>query len=110
MYRKLNVYKKSVEITIEVYRATKKFPKEELFGLVSQMRRCATSIPSNIAEGSKFTNKKFFQFIRISIGSDCELRTQMEISNKLEYLENGLYVELEEKLTEIIKMLHGMIK
>lgn len=110
MYRKLNVYKQSIEISLDIYKVTKEFPKSELFGLVSQMRRCSISIASNLAEGSKFSGKKFIQFIRISIGSAAELRTQLEISNNLGFIENNSHKILEEKTTEIIKMLHGLIK
>ena len=86
-YRDLVVWQKSVELSVEIYKITSKFPKDELYGLVSQMRRSAVSIPSNIAEGkNRGTRKDFAQFLRISYGSGAELETQLEIAHQLQYL------------------------
>lgn len=75
-FRNLIVWSKSKSLVAEVYKATQKFPKEELFGLTSQIRRSAISIPSNIAEGSyRGSEKEFMQFLRISYGSGAELET-----------------------------------
>lgn len=110
-HKELIVWQKSMNLVTEIYCITKTFPKEELFGLVSQMRRCAVSIPSNIAEGRKRgTEKDYRQFLLISLGSAAELETQLEISKRLHY---GNTVDLEKSeslLLEILKMLSVMIK
>lgn len=81
IYKDLEVWKQSMVLVTEVYQATGDFPKEELFGLVSQMRRAAVSIPSNIAEGCGRKNtKEYIQFLYISKGSLFELETQIEIA------------------------------
>lgn len=77
-YKNLDVWKKSFELAKVVYTTTKHFPKEELYGLVSQIRRAVVSLPSNIAEGSKRSSRKdFCQFLRIAQGSGAELETQL---------------------------------
>jgi len=92
----------------EVYRRTDNFPDSEKYGLTNQMRRCAVSIPSNIAEGAGRNSKKEFkQFLYISLGSISELETQLIISSKLNYLKNK---SLLDELNEIRKMLFGLIK
>lgn len=87
IYKDLEVWKQSMDLVVGVYKATGDFPKDELFGLVSQMRRAAVSIPSNIAEGCGRKNtKEFLQFLYISKGSLLELETQIEIAYRLKYL------------------------
>src|SRR3989344_5311138 len=82
-YKELIVWQKSVELVEHIYHLTKKFPKEEVYGLVSQMRRASVSIPSNIAEGRLRRSKKdFIQFLQIAFGSGAELETQIIISKK----------------------------
>lgn len=90
MYHKdLEAYKKSIEFVAKVYELTKKFPKEETYGLTSQLRRAAISIPSNIAEGSaRASNKQLLNFINIAIGSLAEIETQLEISLILGYIDD----------------------
>lgn len=110
-YKDLVVWKKSLELTKEIYITTESFPREELFGLTSQMRRSAVSIPSNIAEGrSRGTKKDFVQFLRIALGSATELQTQIEIVKLLPKMKHAQLLNSEKLLTEIIKMLHVMIK
>lgn len=110
-YKDLTVWKKAIELTREIYFITEGFPKEEIFGLTSQMRRCAVSIPSNIAEGrSRGTRKDFVQFLRIALGSATELQTQLEITKILPKTKNVSTEKSEILLIEIIKMLHGMIR
>lgn len=76
-YKELNIWKKSLNLAVDVYVLTQKFPAEEKFGLISQLRRCAVSVPSNIAEGAgRKSNKEFSQFLSISYGSLCEMDTQ----------------------------------
>ena len=84
-YKDLTVWQKAMDLVLMVYRITKLFPKEELFVLVSQMRRAAISIPSNIAEGyTRRTRKEYIQFVQTAFGSAAELETQLEISWRLE--------------------------
>ena len=79
-YRDLIVWEKAINLTVEIYKITENFPKEEIYGLTSQMRRSAVSIPSNIAEGrNRGTRKDFCNFLRIALGSCAELSTQIEI-------------------------------
>jgi four helix bundle protein len=110
-YKDLHVWKKSLELVKEIYSLTEKFPKEEIFGLTSQMRRSAVSVPSNIAEGrSRGTRKDFIQFLRIALGSATELQTQLEITKILPKTSSISVESSEKNLVEIIKMLHGMIR
>ena len=89
IHKDLDVWKKSMDLVEGVYRLTKSFPDSEKYGLTNQMRRCAVSIPSNIAEGAGRNSKKEFkQFLYISLGSISELETQLIISSKLNYLKN----------------------
>lgn len=108
-FKQLIVWQRSIELVREVYLITGNFPKEELYGLVSQMRRAAISIPSNIAEGKKrSTRKDFLQFLRIADGSAAELETQTIIAKGLYPKIDFLKAEL--LLTEVQKMLTTMIK
>jgi len=107
-YEKLTVWQKSMDLVEAIYHACEKFPKTEQFGLVSQMRRVAISIPSNIAEGSNRGSKKHFkQFLLIAFGSGAELETQIKLSSRLGYLENT--EKLDEQLLEVMKMLRSLI-
>jgi len=104
IYKDLEVWKQSMVLVTEVHQATGDFPKEELFGLVSQMRRAAVSIPSNIAEGCGRKNtKEYIQFLYISKGSLLELETQIEIAYRLNFLPNI------DAFTETIKRLRNMM-
>lgn len=108
-HKKLLVWKKSVDLVKLVYECTNTFPKSELFGLVSQMRRAAVSIPSNIAEGSlRDSNKDFIRFLLISLGSCSELETQIHIAKNIGFMKNEK--EVLEKTNEIIRMLSVLIK
>ncbi|MFP4487014.1 MAG: four helix bundle protein [Campylobacterales bacterium] len=107
-YRNLIVWQKSMELAKQVYLKTKNFPKEELYGLTSQIRRCAVSIPSNIAEGrGRQSNKEFVRFLQISLGSLFELQTQLELALEFDYVSN-IEDTLELSL-EIEKMLNSLI-
>ena len=87
-HRDLHAWRESIALAEIVYRATTTFPKAELFGLVSQLRRCAISIPSNIAEGAaRNSTREFVQFLGISCGSLSELETQIEVATRLGYLQ-----------------------
>lgn len=83
-YKKLEIWKEAIDLASSVYQLSKKFPKDEIFGLTSQLRRCGVSIPSNIAEGSgRNSNKEFLHFLGIARASCCELETQLIIAEKL---------------------------
>ncbi len=106
-HKDLIVWNKSMELVIATYKLSSKFPDEEKFGLTSQMRRAAVSVPSNIAEGAAINStKEYIRFLYIALGSLSELETQFLISNRLEYI-NDL---LEDVITEIRKMLLSLIK
>ena len=110
-YKELNVWQKSVELVIEVYRLCKCLPKEETYVLSDQMRRAAISIPSNIAEGqARNSDKDFVRFLYIAQGSRAELETQFEICKKLNYVSKDELLIAENYLTEIGKMLRNLIK
>ena len=107
-YKELVVWQKSIDLVEEIYKLTNQFPGHEKYGLSSQMRRAAISIPSNIAEGSRRKDMpEYMQFLRISDASSAELETQIIISRRL-YPEFD-YVPLEKLLQEIQKMLYGMM-
>ncbi len=108
-YKKLIVWQKAISLVENVYRMTRSFPKEEIFGLVSQMRRCAVSIPSNIAEGSRRTSIERKNFLRIAFGSASELETQIEIGRRLEYIDMKTFENSSELLTEVLTRLNKMI-
>src|SRR3954451_22493418 len=94
-YRDLLVWQKGMQLVTSVYQAVKMFPRDEVYGLTSQLRRCAVSIPSNIAEGhSRSTRKEFLRFLEISLGSLFELQTQLEIAKNLSYLAGEAYAGL----------------
>ena len=108
-HRKLDVWKKSMDFAKHVYQATKTFPKSEIYGLSSQMRRAAVSIPSNLAEGAARKGKKeFSQYLNIAQGSISEIDTQIELSFILNFLEKNLYNDLMDELNTISKMLFGL--
>jgi four helix bundle protein len=109
-FRDLQVWEKAHRLTLEVYKFTVKFPIDERFGLISQMRRCAASIPANIAEGcGRRGNGEFHKFLQIATGSASELAYHLLLAKDLGYLETGTYSKLETSTTEIQKMLAGLI-
>ena len=110
-FKDLRIWQKGIEIVSDVYILTKKFPKEELFSLTSQLRRSAISIPSNIAEGFKrFHNKEYKQFLFITLGSCAELETQIIIAKELKYINENEEAKLVEKLDHICRMTSSLIK
>ena len=109
-YKELTVWQHSYSLGLDIYTITKKFPADEKFGIVSQLRRAALSIPSNIAEGSKRgTRKDYRSFIIIAYGSGAEIETQLLFCRDLGYIKDVEYSSLNAKLTEIMKMLNSMI-
>ena len=110
-YRDLDVWQKAMNLVTEVYAITKAFPKEELYGLTSQVRRAAVSIPSNIAEGKgRFSKKEYVRFLMQARGSLCEVETQLEISRNLAYTSEGDLARLLVVTGEIGRMLNGLIR
>ena len=109
-YKDLKVWQKSMDLTIEVYSLIKHLPKEELFALSDQMRRSVVSIPSNIAEGEgRNSDKDLIKFLLIARGSLWELSTQMEICERLGYLEPAQTAVATGLITEISKMLNALL-
>lgn len=110
-YRELDIWQKSVDLCEVVYRITKLFPKDELYGLVAQMRRAAVSIGANIAEGfARKSNPDFKRFLLISKGSLVELETHIEISRRLEYIDSKNSANLLEETTILGKMMTRFIQ
>ncbi len=108
-FKELTVWNKSVDIALEIYKLTMSFPSEEKFGLVSQMRRCSISIPSNIAEGSgRKTKKDFNSFLSNSLASSFELETQLLIVVRLQLITNDQFEFIIAQLNEIQKMIVGL--
>ena len=99
----------SMEITSDIHKICLEFPKNEVYGLVSQMNRAAVSMPSNIAEGSNRGNKHFMHYLSISLGSSFELQTQLLIANQNKYITDEKTLEIENKIIEFQKMTTGFI-
>jgi four helix bundle protein len=109
-HKKLKVWQLAMDIVSDVYRLTESFPSEEKFGLTSQMRRCAVSIPSNISEGAaRNTHKEFVNYLHIAQGSLAELDTQLEIALRLKMTNQESWTNMDAKLLEEDKMLSGLI-
>lgn len=108
-YRDLTVWQKSVDLVMSIYGLTEKFPAAEMYGLTSQMRRSAVSIPSNIAEGRRRGSRKdYLQFLRIAYGSGAELETQLTIAEKLSFGDKTDYNKIVDLLDEVMRMLNTM--
>ena len=110
-FRDLKIWQKGIELVKEIYKITKDFPKEEQYGLSSQMRRAAVSIPSNVAEGFRRRhNKEYKQFLNISLGSSAELETQVVIAKELEYIDYKQEQSSIESIDHICRMISNLIK
>lgn len=108
-HKELIVWQKAMDLVVIIYKLTDSFPPEERFGLTSQMRRAAVSIPSNLAEGRRRHSKnEFTHFCRIAFGSASELETQLEISQRLTYGAPKLMQETEQALNEVLRMLNKL--
>jgi four helix bundle protein len=109
-YKDLVAWQKSMDLVAAVYRASQGFPKEEIFGLVSQIRRAAVSVSSNIAEGHARTSKKEFQyFLSNARGSLAELETQLTIAHQLAYIDETAINQLLDRLGEVGRILNGLL-
>ena len=108
-YKDFTVWQKSIVLVKLIYSLTSKFPVDEKFGITNQLRRASVSVPSNIAEGfGRKTQKDRIQFYVIAFGSALEIETQIYISKELSFGEIGKYDQIEQVLTEVLKMLNKM--
>ena len=110
-FKKLKIWKQGIDLTKQVYLITKELPKEEKYGIASQMTRAAVSIPSNVAEGgARNSEKEYKRFLEIALGSAFELETQLIICNELGFLEKEDFASLIESISEEQKMISTFIK
>ena len=109
-FKELEVWQKAIDLTMDIYQVTEKFPKKEQFVLCSQLNRCVISIPSNIAEGwGRGSIKDYIRFLTIAKASSMELDTQLIIAQKLGYISENMYDNLENKVKSILMMLNKLI-
>jgi four helix bundle protein len=105
-FRELKIWQRSMGLAEEVYKSTGAFPKEEIYGLSSQLRRCAVSVPSNISEGAgRATNKQFRHFLEFSMGSCNEIQTQIELANRFNYISKELTDRIIDEALQVYKMI-----
>lgn len=110
-HKDLDVWKSALQLTEDIYKKTVDFPKHEQFGIVSQLRRAAVSVPTNIAEGAaRNGDKEFIQFLYISLGSLAELETLIILSHKVGYLDDANHDDLLSSITQCSKLTYGLIK
>ena len=109
-YKDLIAWQKARAVTLDIYRCTRTFPREEVYGLASQMRRAAISIVSNIAEGKgRYSRKEFLQFLYRARGSQLELETQFGIAHDLHYVETPMFHNVRRNIQELGRVLNGLI-
>jgi len=109
-YQQLIAWQKAIALVTEVYSATKSFPRDEIYGLTSQIRRAAVSVPSNIAEGQgRATRGEFVQFLGYARGSLCEVEIQIVIAANLHYIAPDIRERLSDRITELGRILNGLI-
>mgnify|MGYP006394558967 FL=1 len=105
-FHKLGIWQRSHQLTLDVYKVSKSFPKDELFGLTSQIRRAASSIPTNIAEGcGRASNKDYAHFLQIAIGSASEVEYELLLAHDLEYINDEAFNKLTSETIAIRKMI-----
>ena len=110
-HKKLDVWKLSMDLAVDIYKNSDVFPREERYSVTDQVRRSATSIPSNIAEGAaRQTTREFIQFLHVAQGSLSELDTLLELSRRLEFLTTTAWKSLDETMERVDKMLSGLIR
>ncbi len=110
-YKKYSIWKDSHALTLSIYKLTKNYPKEEVFGLVSQLRRAMSSVPTNIAEGcGRLSDLDFRRFLIIAHGSATEVEYLLFLSLELEFISNSDYNNLNEKIITLRKQIHSLIK
>lgn len=111
LHQKLDAWSKSVDLVVEVYKATGSFPKEERYGLTSQIRRAGISVPANIAEGAgRYSRKEFAHFLSNAQGSASELETELIIAHRLGYLSEALFSKLITELQRIGRLITGLTR
>jgi four helix bundle protein len=109
-FKKLNIWVNAMSLVKDVYLLTSNFPKEEKFGLISQINRCSISVPSNIAEGSsRSSNKEFSHFIKIALGSLFELETQIILSSEFQMINDQDSIIILDKIATLQKMINGFL-
>ena len=110
-YKELEIWKKAMDLTVEVYKITGSFPPQEKFGLISQMQRAATSIPANIAEGwGRGTTKEYVRFLRVARASLMELETHLILAQRLGYLPKDNLQPLQQEITTLGKGINALIR
>jgi four helix bundle protein len=109
-FRNLEVWNKSHHLTLDIYRLTESFPRTEVFGLSIQLRRGAASIATNLAEGCGRAQGEFGRFLQVAFGAACEVEYQLLLSRDLELITGEAYSDLNAKLLEVKRMLHGLLK
>lgn len=110
-FKDLKVWQKSYQLCLELYKITKRFPKEEIYGLTSQIRRAAVSIPANIAEEyGRRTTLDYIRSLYIAYGSNCELETQILLSGDLDYIERKETLRILDNIGDVERMLKALIK
>jgi four helix bundle protein len=110
-FRQLKVWEKAHQLALAVYKATKEFPKEELYGLTSQIRRASMSIPTNIAEGcGRNTDADFARFLQMAMGSASETEYQLILAHDLDFLPQASYEKLHNEVEEVKRMLASLLK
>ena len=110
-HRDLVAWQKSMDLAVLIYETTRSFPREEIYGLISQIRRCSSSIPANIAEGQgRRSPREFHQFLAHSRGSLLELDTHIELALRVGYIEEKQYKEIQERINEVGRILNGLMR
>lgn len=110
-FRELQVWRKAHRLVLDVYQASGTFPREEVYGITSQIRRCAISIPSNIAEGcGRGSDSEFARFLQIAMGSACELEYQLLLARDLGFLHPENFTTLHDQVAEVKRMLTSLIQ
>ena len=108
-FRNLMVWQKAMDLVERVYAESEKFPRSEMYGLTSQIRRAAVSIPSNIAEGKAIGGQSYPRHLKIALGSEAELQTQVELARRLKMLRDAEAIELMEQASEVGRMLVALL-
>jgi four helix bundle protein len=109
-FRDLVVWRKSIELAVRIYSRTENFPRSEVYGLSSQMRRAAVSIPSNVAEGKALGGRGYLRHLKIALGSESELETQIELTRRLGLMTEAEAVQLINQTSEVGRMLAGLLR
>lgn len=104
-YKELIAYQKAYKLVLDIDRLTEAFPKEEMYGLTSQIRRAATSIPSNIAEGFMRGPREYAQFLKVALGSTAELETRLSLAKDIGFVRAGQFEITQQSVKEVLKLL-----